>query len=921
MELKYSSYALILSDEKDFAKYLSRSLEQEGLNVEIKNILGEINLSTPVAYVFILLLNDSPIPESSIAVIKNFVSEVQPKIEIVDSGKNKLNIKNLFPEKELDIRILEIPDMFGPSISLDGGSNIIKYLYELSKNTGISTLPAHEKVGIVYEEDATIAIKKAIFSPQTKSKIFFLENAEKLTPLEISNHLNKRIEFSNTAIHKSANSYIEEFSDFKRSPLPRVESGKDIFNKISKTIDSFSRQAYQVSVDDSPFLSSNVANVNGNETSITPNRTTIDSQVNENETAKEIETVEEHEIANVVPIEKTVPPIVAASPSNINKPRLKDLLESRPKLAARIFKFILLGALIYLISIAILLLLSALFLNNTATSLKNKNIKNINNSLQIASISSKIAVFLIQPLANIPLSPFQQLVNQVRIVDDISQSSYSLSGQIDQLSIFGTSLANSLLSSGTPPSNDYFNQLSNILSIADSDLQRIQQVVLSSKIINLDKYKLQLSEIRSDLSRIRNVAPALGDILGLQGEVNYLVLFQNNAELRPTGGFIGSIGFAKFNQAALVDFQVFDVYSLDGQLRGHVEPPAAIKAYLGEGGWFLRDSNWDPNFSSSAENALWFVDKEVNKQAQGVIAVNMNFVQSLLEITGPIDLPDFNEKISAENLFERAEFQSESAFFPGSTNKKDFLGALARNLLERAKHLDDSDRYKLAFSVNNGFKHKDIMFYSISPLIQSLAQGLDGGVSYKSCISGCFRDYQMVVDANVGVNKVNYFTTRAQEENLIITDEEVSHKLAITYQNNSQTESWPSGKYKNFLRIYIHPDAKIASLKITGANEEALLEYDAASENGFKSLSSLLIIPIGQSRKVVLDYTVPLPKLVNTYQLNVLKQPSTQDNYKIVINSTKDAAHLDFEGVKLTPSHSVSYNTILSQDSSLNVLF
>ena len=67
-------------------------------------------------------------------------------------------------------------------------------------------------------------------------------------------------------------------------------------------------------------------------------------------------------------------------------------------------------------------------------------------------------------------------------------------------------------------------------------------------------------------------------------------------ELRPTGGFIGSYAIMTFDKGRLAEIVVNDVYTADGQLKGHVDPPEPIRKYLGEGGWFLRDSNWDPDF-------------------------------------------------------------------------------------------------------------------------------------------------------------------------------------------------------------------------------------------------------------------------------------------------------------------------------------
>lgn len=111
--------------------------------------------------------------------------------------------------------------------------------------------------------------------------------------------------------------------------------------------------------------------------------------------------------------------------------------------------------------------------------------------------------------------------------------------------------------------------------------------------------------------------PFLGGKILSQERQTILVLLQNNMELRPTGGFIGSYALLNFFQGKLVDFEVYDVYEADGQLRGHAEPPADLKQYLGEDGWYLRDANWSPLFPKPRFRRLGFLEKEMGKKWTG----------------------------------------------------------------------------------------------------------------------------------------------------------------------------------------------------------------------------------------------------------------------------------------------------------------
>ena len=143
----------------------------------------------------------------------------------------------------------------------------------------------------------------------------------------------------------------------------------------------------------------------------------------------------------------------------------------------------------------------------------------------------------------------------------------------------------------------------------------------------------------------------------------------------------------------------------------HVEPPPELKKYLGEAGWYLRDSNWSPDFPVSALRAEWFFEKESGRQVDGVIGVNLFLAQNILEQLGGLEVVDFQEKIDHRNLFERAEYHSEVGFFPGSTQKKDFLASLGRALFEKVKVSDEKTWLSLARAVYQSINEKDLLFY------------------------------------------------------------------------------------------------------------------------------------------------------------------------------------------------------------------
>ena len=80
----------------------------------------------------------------------------------------------------------------------------------------------------------------------------------------------------------------------------------------------------------------------------------------------------------------------------------------------------------------------------------------------------------------------------------------------------------------------------------------------------------KIASLESVLLPFENTIDTLPAILGFEGKRKYLVLFQNNMELRPGGGFIGSYGILEMENGVVKQFKVSDIYDADGKLTIHV---------------------------------------------------------------------------------------------------------------------------------------------------------------------------------------------------------------------------------------------------------------------------------------------------------------------------------------------------------------
>lgn len=428
-------------------------------------------------------------------------------------------------------------------------------------------------------------------------------------------------------------------------------------------------------------------------------------------------------------------------------------------------------------------------------------------------------------------------------------------------------LTESILKNKTYDQTSGINSLINRQSVLEHQLKEIQ-VLLKGSWPGLpgrwqntpQKWAKMIEEAEKDLNKTNQILPHLPWIIGLENDRRtFLVLLQNNMELRPTGGFIGSFALLTFENGQLLDFQVQDVYTADGQLKGYVEPPKQIKEILGEANWYLRDSNWNPDFPSTAKNTEWFLDKSLNRQVDGVIGFNLEAAKKLISGFGEIYLADFNEKISADNIFERAEFWSENEFFPGSNQKAAFLSVMGQQLFENIKAAQPREYVKIGQKILESLEEKEILITTHNENLNLILQQLNwsGKIRSPVCsLNNCFSDYLHLNEANLGVNKTNYFLRRSIEQGISIKESgKVEHQLKINYENSAASKNWPGGDYLAWLRIYLPSQTKINSITVydpQNSNNKKIISVDDREEKielGKQVVGFKLEVPI-QGRRV-----------------------------------------------------------------------
>ncbi|MBI3955141.1 DUF4012 domain-containing protein, partial [Candidatus Gottesmanbacteria bacterium] len=517
-----------------------------------------------------------------------------------------------------------------------------------------------------------------------------------------------------------------------------------------------------------------------------------------------------------------------------------------------------------------------------------EDIKDIKNKLDLASSIYNFSYTILIPARGI--TAFQDVGELI----DIGQSmAVSFQDSMDFIDQFKVSRKSTTLPNQELNKNDLDRTIQKVENLAVTLTEaRGRTLRIAVPYFPKKEFIGHLDNLIDNLTQLREVLPVFEKMFVSDQAKIYLVMFQNNMELRPTGGFIGSFALLNILKGKILNFDIIDVYTADGQLKGHVDPPLPIRKYLNQPNWFLRDSNFDPDFAASSLQAAWFLQKEMGTSVDGVIGINLFFVQNLLKVTGPLSLPDFpGEVVGSDNFFFKAHYFAQSNFFPGSSQKKDFLNSVAKQIQFRLTESRNISWFDLFTVVRKSLDEKNILLFSADSDLQSdIEKSAWGGRMIKvGCLSGninqtkgladtqnCFPDYLSVNEANLGVNKANYSVEKnITVEKRIADDGLITTTLTLSYDNKNIPEVFSDGAYKNYLRIFVPEGSKlltatINNVPITGGD----ISVDKYTLD--KTVFGVLVTIAPANRGIVkLSYALPrlFTENLKSYQFYFEKQP------------------------------------------------
>ncbi len=435
----------------------------------------------------------------------------------------------------------------------------------------------------------------------------------------------------------------------------------------------------------------------------------------------------------------------------------------------------------------------------------------------------------------------------------------------------------------------------------------------------INPFRDQIPFIMNSMSQLIPATTIIPAIAGFPDPQTYLFLLENNTELRPTGGFIGTYGVLKVSSGDITSFSTNDVYTLDkpAQKYVNVAPPAPLRKYNDTTQWLFRDSNWSPDFPTAAQKALDFyrLENGPQKSFDGVIAMTPTFASALLRISGPITVSGVT--FTPENLVDKLQ---------PLADRKDLIGEMSKVLMNRILSLPTGRWNELLRVLTNGLQEKQILFFSRDPSLeqQILEQNWGGGLRQGTV------DSLYVVDANLASLKTDGVMSRAIQYDLTVDQSSATAKVSITYTNKGKFTSTTT-RYRTYTRVYVPLGSTLTGSsgamnndKLHGGREGTVDVSDDLSKTVFGAF-----ISIEPGTSGTLSFTYKLPQhIVSTiaggsYDLIVQKQAGTRA-HELTGTLTFPKAPVSAEGIdeiKSVGHTGLAFSSDLKHDRQVRVGF
>ncbi|MFH1661830.1 MAG: DUF4012 domain-containing protein [Candidatus Falkowbacteria bacterium] len=414
--------------------------------------------------------------------------------------------------------------------------------------------------------------------------------------------------------------------------------------------------------------------------------------------------------------------------------------------------------------------------------------------------------------------------------------------------------------------------------------------------------------LNSSLEEFVDLIDRMKIFLGEENNKRYLLIFQNNTEMRASGGFVGSFALVDFSNGKIKNIEVPGGGSYDTEAGLYTPIIAPEPLHLVNPLWHFWDANWWPDWRKSAMKLAWFYEKSNGPTVDGVISFTPTVIERMLDVIGPVEMEKYGSVISSENFWDITQEivekkpDIETTTISTTTEEikhepKKIIGDLMGKILEELPNNLNKDKLlDLASIIGQSLDEKHILFYFKNNELQDKISelGWDGRVKQTS------RDYLMVINTNIAGGKSDKKIRETINHTAeVLEDGSIINTLEIKREHTAgKGEKFTGVRNVNWIRIYVpigselleasgfeKPDDIYFSLPETGWQSDDNLYaenniYEIHSESGTKIyedswktvFANWTMMDPGETDMIYLKYKLPFKIEKNEESFNLFEK-------------------------------------------------
>ncbi|MFN3974873.1 MAG: DUF4012 domain-containing protein [Dehalococcoidia bacterium] len=441
----------------------------------------------------------------------------------------------------------------------------------------------------------------------------------------------------------------------------------------------------------------------------------------------------------------------------------------------------------------------------------------------------------------------------------------------------------------------------------------------------LEGSAFSLERLEANLATAQGVVDFLWGFLGYDRPRTYLLIAQNQNEIRPTGGFIGYAVRFTLDRGTLTDLILQDSTEIDPEpLLKNPRPPDFIYWYLWMDRLLFRDANWNAHFPASAAALAEIYAQWTGVKVDGVIATTKAMTLDITGIVGDIRVPGHPQPLTRQVAEEYAEGQRPYVGKGRPTRggvpcegKRCFDEDLFLALVERLKGgMPYEARQALVRLLVEQVRRKDLLLHLFDPELSTLVWEL----GWNGAIRQVDHDYLMIVDNALPGHERKWASRSWEYRVALALDRPLEADLRLRYthrgkplQEVCRQADWKASTcYWNFFQVLLprwaididvppvplHEGTEKLAWGYTDADSLRLLRHAGEGLTGLVEVGAYLTVESGTVVTVPIRYRLspqvlrPLGSGRYEYRLLVQKQPGVDDDEVTVWIRLPDGASL-----------------------------